>query len=110
MAKTKRKSALPLGAACVGEVAVVTIPLAEYEDLLKLRQLYGAAAGSKTLPPPMRSPIERDRQLCAFLDERLGKMYIYEIAAEAKQRFGDKAPSKSAIHRYHMRRLPRKIA
>ena len=89
----------PLGRASLRGVEVVTIPLAEYSALLADHEELARilAQRSKGLP---RSPIDRDPDLKAFIQERLGKMEISEIAAACAAKFGQKAPSRSAIHRF----------
>lgn len=50
------------------------------------------------------SPIESDAEVQAFLDDRLGRLTFEEIAAACRRHFGaDRAPSRSAIHRYWKR-------
>ena len=50
------------------------------------------------------SPIDLDPELSTFIRERLGRDPLYRIAALCVERFGaDRAPSKSAIHRFWMR-------
>lgn len=48
-----------------------------------------------------RSPIILDRELCAFIDDRLFRFTLDEIVLECRDLFGRaRAPSRSAIHRY----------
>lgn len=103
MTEKAPESALPLGPSTVAGVPVVTIPLSEYENLLSCRQIANVRSGARLLPPPSRSPIENDRELCDFLDARLGRMLLKDVVAECAAEFGERAPSKSAVHRYHMR-------
>lgn len=50
------------------------------------------------------SPIETDRELRAFVEDRVGRWKISHIAAACRERFGDaRAPSRSAIHRHWQR-------
>ena len=51
-----------------------------------------------------RSPIDCDDQLAAFIKPKLGRVALHEIARLCHTEFGpDRAPSKSAIHRYWCR-------
>lgn len=50
------------------------------------------------------SPIDLDADLAAFIRARLGRLTLHEIAWACYEQFGpDRAPSKSAIHRYWVR-------
>lgn len=103
MSKKPVESALPIGPATVEGVPVVTIPLAEYAGLLEARRRFEALHPSA--PPPLpRSPIDGNAEISAFIDARLGKMYIDDITQACRRQFGDRAPSRSAIHRYWQRR------
>jgi len=53
------------------------------------------------------SKTDADPEIAAFVNDRLGRMSVQAIAAAAKARFGDRAPSKSAIHRHWQRLRPR---
>jgi hypothetical protein len=103
VSKKPVESALPSGPATVEGVPVVTIPLAEYAELLETRRRFEALHPSTPQPLP-RSPIEVNAEISAYIDARLGKMHIHEIAEACRQQFGNRAPSKSAIHRYWQRR------
>ncbi|WP_424362714.1 hypothetical protein [Methylocystis parvus] len=106
MSEKAIESALPVGPSSVAGVPVVTIPLAEYEELIRLRKLYGNAARQVLLPPPTRSRIDRDREVADFLNEHLGRMLLKEIHAACVQKFGvARTPSKSAINRYHVKHM-----
>lgn len=69
------------------------------------------AEGVASLPPVPPNPgaggsshIDRDPELAAFIRQHLGKTPLPEIPALCRDRFGpDRAPSKSAIHRYWKR-------
>jgi len=41
--------------------------------------------------------------MVAFINERIGTMPYEKLAAECRERFGPRAPSKSALHRYRQR-------
>jgi hypothetical protein len=94
---------LGIGRASLRGVEVVTIPLAEYSSLLADHEELAriVARRPKGLP---RSPIDRNPDLKAFIEERLGKMEISAVAAACAAQFGKKAPSRSAIHRFLHRR------
>ena len=50
------------------------------------------------------SKLDKDAEVLAFVEDRLGRWSIDAIAAEARRRFGPKrAPSRSSIHRLHAR-------
>ena len=53
------------------------------------------------LPPG--SPIERDPDLRAFIDDRLGRWTLTRLAEACRSEFGSHAPKRSAIHRYFKR-------
>lgn len=95
------KSALPLGAATVSGVAVVTIPLAEYEDLLKVCRLHGEAEATASVPLFRRPWWENDPDVADFVRSILGTMPVQDMPAAVAGRFSlDRTPSKSAIFRY----------
>jgi len=49
-----------------------------------------------------RFSFENDDEVCEFLHEIYGRHTLSEIARQARSRFGrDRAPSRSAIHRYY---------
>jgi len=60
------------------------------------------------LPPgsgPKSFKVESDPALADFVDQRLGREPLLQIAAACRREFGPaRAPSKSAIHRYWHRR------
>lgn len=48
-----------------------------------------------------RNRIEADPEIRAFIDERLGRLTLEEIAAACRQQFGaERSPARSSIHRY----------
>ena len=105
----------------------VTLEKAEYAALLEDRRLLLAtrdillsllqsidprsppAMRAVTSVPPMPgyggvSPIDRDAELAAFIRPLLGVEKLVGIADLCRERFGaDRAPSKSAIHRFWKR-------
>jgi hypothetical protein len=99
------------------DLALVTLPRAEYDALIASRErlaMIEAIIAEKpeqatfTVPPlpgsGPGSPIDSDPELAAFIREQMGKMKLVEIAAACRARFGaERAPSKSAIHRYWVR-------
>lgn len=96
---------MPLGRASLRGVEVVTIPLAEYSALLADHEELARILAKRPKGLP-RSPIDRNPDIRAFVEERFGKMELSEIAAACVVQFGKKAPSRSAIHRFlHRDRL-----
>ena len=94
-----REGQFPIAAEIAG-VPVVTIPAAEYADLLQCRRRV-ARLSSHT---GVRSPIDLDIELAAFLAEALQRQIIRDVHAACLARFGpDRTPSKSAIHRFWQR-------
>jgi len=94
----------------------VRISRVEYEALLADRERLRALAPGLSVPvnPGFGgvSPIDRDPELADFIRERLGRMELARIAAVCALRFGpDRAPSKSAVHRFWKRwnRPPRVV-
>lgn len=110
--------------ATVSGVEVVTIPAAEYAELLEdrrrlralseaattdagLRQravdLIAAVESRRFLSPP-RSRIEADKEVAVFLAERFGTMTLEAILAECRSRFGaERTPPMSSAHRFWVR-------
>ena len=82
----------------LSSVETVTIPAAEYAELLAAARL--VKAGKRRFP---RSPIDARPELRAFIAERLGKMPYARIVVECRKVFGDAAPSKSSIDRFAAR-------
>lgn len=83
-------------------VAVVTIPLSDYRDLLKCRKLLSMKEISHSqLQRPARSSIERNPEVAVFLTMRFGLMPMHQILKECKKEFGAKlTPSRQAGYRY----------
>ncbi|PWB83106.1 MAG: hypothetical protein C3F11_08410 [Methylocystaceae bacterium] len=87
---------------------MVTIPLAEYADLLSARRRLaeleprGRSAKRRLLARPA-SPIDADPEISAFLAARRGKMTQKDILAACVAEFGFRAPSKSALCRFYQR-------
>jgi hypothetical protein len=93
----------------VAGVAVVTIPASEYAELVRCRALLKKKSG-KLIPRRERpSRIDQDPEMAAFVRERLTvNAYNQTIAQECLEKFGkDRAPSKSAVHRFRMRERER---
>lgn len=90
---------IPLGRASLRGVDIVTIPLAEYSALLADHEELARIVAKRPKGLP-RSPIARNPDLRAFVEERFGKMELSEIAVACAEQFSKKAPSKSAIHRF----------
>lgn len=94
----------------VSGVAVVTIPLAEYSELLWYRSQLKKVKGGKLIQRrETHSRIDLDPEVADFIRERVkAKAYNQTIADECRARFGkDRAPSKSAIHRFRVRERDR---
>lgn len=53
------------------------------------------------------SRLDRDPEIRAFVEDRLDRMTLEQIVRECRDRFDDRAPSKSAVHR-HWNRLRRR--
>ncbi len=47
--------------------------------------------------------LDRDPEVLHFVEDRLGRMTHKDIAAACRQRFGERAPARSSIHRYHQK-------
>lgn len=82
---------------------------------LEARPMPDIWLGEKVRPNPGGggvSPIDHDQELAAFIRPLLGQEKLTRIADLCRARFGpDRAPSKSAIHRYwhrlnHPQQLP----
>lgn len=80
----------------------VTIPWAEYRDLLICRRrLAEADIRERSFANPRRSPIERDPEVAFFIANRLGSWTIEEIRDHCSKAFGPlRTPSRSAVSRY----------
>jgi hypothetical protein len=99
--KTTGKGALPLGAATVGDVAMVTIPLAEYEELLTARRRCGEPQATASVPLFRRPWWEIDKEVADFVRSTFGKMPLGNMPAAVADRFSlERTPSKSGIFRY----------
>ena len=83
----------------VTEDAKVTIPEAEYRELLGFKQ---ASKGPQTVAdPPLRGRLENDAEVAAFLTERFGRMHMDRIMEECRATFGAaRSPSRTAAYRY----------
>lgn len=102
-----RQKMFPISATIAG-IAVVTIPLRDYAELLECRRRDQTRAPTK--PPrrwdvPPRSPLERDAEVATFFSERFGTMDVLDIVEECRNRFGvERTPSRTAAY-YFWRRL-----
>ena len=80
---------------------VVTISMAEYQELKAASFELQARATVKGFVGKTRSRIARDPELAAFIVALAGSKLLKEITAECVVKFGrDRAPSRSAIHRF----------
>ena len=85
------------------EIEVVTIPRAEYDNLLQCRlKLATILLGQQPLARRPTSRIFRDVEIAAFVDGCLARRITYAaIRAECAAKFGpDRAPSETMIGRY----------
>lgn len=89
----------------LGGVEVVTIPAADYADLLDCRRrLAELSASRRAFERPSKSPIERDAEVATFLASRFGAATVKTIRAECAAKFGaDRTPPRSSIYRYWAR-------
>lgn len=95
----------------IAGVAVVTIPVDLYAELLdcrrQLAEIKAVRVGElkavrRVFNAPPRSRIGRDPEVAAFVAERLGKSTVPDIERACLARFGKRrAPNHSAISRYH---------
>lgn len=88
----------------------VTIPFAEYRDLLDCRrQLAEAGIRESIFFHPPHSPIERDPEVAFFIANRLGSWTIKQIRDQCSKAFGPtRTQSRSAVSRYWVRLRARK--
>ncbi len=47
--------------------------------------------------------LDRDPEVLHFVEDRLGRMKYEDIADACREHFGDRAPSRSSIHRHHQK-------
>lgn len=88
----------------VAGVEVVTIPAAEYAELLNCQRQLAALKRAKQGFKGWLSSVEKDAQVEAFIARRLARKTVPVIMAECRERFGaDRTPSRSAIYRYRAR-------
>lgn len=89
----------------MNEIEFVTIPLAEYRDLLNCRrQLAEVGVRQRAFDLPSTSPIERDPEVAVFIANRLGNWTGQQIREQCTKAFGPiRTPSRSAISRYWAR-------
>lgn len=93
----------------------VRISRAEYEALLidrdRIRAVEAALGGPVDLGGGRRSPIAYDPELAAFIFNEFRRHTLGELTALCRAKFGsERAPSKSAIHRFLTRSKPSKKA
>ncbi|BBF92903.1 hypothetical protein [Blastochloris tepida] len=92
-------------AATISGVPVVTIPAAEYAELLACwEQLARLRLFQEAFQPRSKASIDQDPEVAAFIASRLGKVFLREVLAECRERFGvSRTPSRSAAQRYWLR-------
>lgn len=88
----------------IGGIAVVTIPVRDYEKLLiKSQQLEIQQLRLKHFTPG-RSSIDRNPEVASYLADNLGLVPLKELLNCCTLRFGsDLTPSRSAAYRYWAR-------
>lgn len=88
-----------------GYPGLVTIPLTDYQALLKARlDLEQSGISFKQLSKPRRSTIERDPEVAVFISMKLGHLTVREIEKTVRRQFGgSRTPSRQAIYRYWTR-------
>ncbi len=108
--KAERSAAADASAASsivstIAGIQVVTIPLAEYAELLDCRRRVGVQSdAARRLAVPPRSPIEKDAEVAAFFIERLGQADMLTILTECRKRFGsERTPSRTAAYDFWQR-------
>lgn len=87
----------------ISGVEVVTIPIAEYAELLDCRRRLAVLEVDRGFisSKGKKSRIDRDPELAAYVANRLGRAEVKTIRAECIERFGaDRTPSRSALYRY----------
>ena len=90
--------------ATIAGVAVVTIPISEYADLLEKKARLVRLDKADRYAVPSRSPIEKDKTVRDFFMERLGKVAMVQIISDCKEHFGKaRTPSKSAAYAFWKR-------
>lgn len=81
---------------------LVTIPLADYVDLLACkRQLSEASISHRQFGKPSRAMVDRNPEVAVFLVQKFGLLPMREILRQCRRRFGKAAtPSQSTAYRY----------
>jgi hypothetical protein len=95
----------PFRPATIAGVEVVTIPVADYAELLDCRRrLAESEVGRRAFMQPLRSRIEGDPEVATFLAGRFGLIDVIEALRQCGARFGAaRTPSRSAAFRYRDR-------
>jgi hypothetical protein len=88
--------------ATISGVEVVTIPLTHYAELLDCQRRLAAVEVTPTrFAADLRSRIDRDPEVAAFLLDCLGRKLLKETYAACLERFGaERTPGASTISRY----------
>ena len=90
--------------ATIAGVAVVTIPLADYTDLIDKKVKLVKIGKAERYPVPPRSPIEVDAEVKAFFMKRLGKAKVFDLLRECQGTFGKaRTPSRTAAYAFWKR-------
>ena len=102
MGETER-STMPVHGTITG-VAVVTIPLDHYSELLNCRRLVAEHNLRRQVVVGATSRAERDPEVAAFLAENFIGHTIDRLHDSCRERFGaDRTPSRSSIQRFRNR-------
>ncbi len=91
--------------------ALVTIPVADYAELLECRRLSAERTISHDqFSRPSRSTIARDTEVAVFLTQRYGIMPMDRLLRECRRRFGGaRRPSRTAAYA-HWKKVRRDTA
>lgn len=83
-------------------IRLVTIPLADYADLLDCkRQLAERIISHEQVMSPKKSKVERNPEMAVFLSQHFGLLPMGEILRRCRRQFGKaNTPSQSGAYRY----------
>lgn len=90
--------------ATIAGVAVVTIPLDHYADLLDCRRIVAENNLRRGVILGAFGRVDRDPEVAVFLAENMAGRTLRELYTLVRDRFGtERAPSRSSIQRYRDR-------
>lgn len=94
--------------ATIGGVAVVTIPLSDYADLLDCKRQIASAFWKGMLDEHGQAGLfTRDPEVAVFIASRFGLMTAGEIVSEVARIFGEeRTPLCETVRRFWMRMRP----